>query len=72
MHKYFLVYWPEEQSVSAVTNEAISWPSACEFEVGAECEVTVRRQTYRGKIAARGDFLCIHVLCFTKVLPILS
>ena len=65
MHKYYLVYWPGEESVTAVSAEAISYPPLHELEVGVDCEVTIRRQTHKGKIAARGNIkfcmLYVHI-----------
>lgn len=41
--------------MTAVSAEAISCPPPHQLEVGVDCEVTIRRQTHRGKIAARGS-----------------
>ena len=58
------MYWPEEESIIAVRSQTISWSSTCTYEldVGAQCEVVVRNQSYKGKIAARGDFFAFKLL----------
>ena len=73
MHKYYLVDWPEEESVTAVSAEAISCPPPHQLEVGVDCEVTIRRQTHRGKIAAKGNNSYVNstVLLLTANLPLL-
>ena len=55
MYRYFVIYWPEEGSVSTVERDAISCSSGREFNIGVDCDVTVKRQKYKGRIAARGN-----------------
>ena len=75
MYMYFLVYWPEEESVSTVERDAISCPSGCDLSVGAKCEVAVRRQKYKGRIAAKGNRLfgiCCNLFLMNKVVRIIE
>ncbi len=56
MHKYYLVFWPEEQSVSSVKIESITSPAQEELKCGTECTVKIKKQLHCGKIAATGTF----------------
>jgi len=53
-NRYYLVYWPEEQSVSSVRSDGITSPSLVDLKVGVDCKVSLGRRLYNGKIAATG------------------
>jgi len=36
-NRYYLVYWPEEQSVSSVRSDGITSPSLVDLKVGVDC-----------------------------------
>ncbi len=57
MHRYYLVYWPEERSVSTVKSNGICSPSLEELKVGVGCKVSIGRRLYDGKIAATGTYM---------------
>ena len=54
--EHYLVYWPEEDSVSVVPVENVQ--EKC--EVGKECEVKLGRKCYKGKVCAIGK-LCLKL-----------
>ena len=47
---FMLVYWPEKESMTVVKRSATSI-----VEVGEDCQVTIRRKQYSGKVAAKGQ-----------------
>lgn len=49
--KFYLVHWPEEDSVSVVSEEAISKGKK---ELGQTCSVRIGKKMFPGRIAATG------------------
>ena len=50
---HLLVYWPEEESVTAASTSAVTFVNDS-GSVGSECEVTVKNKKHTGIIAAKG------------------
>ena len=63
---YCLIYWTDEESVSAVCAESIVQPSPSQMVVGDECEVKCGRRTHKGLLSATGKlaWLGFFFLCF--------
>ena len=53
---FFLIYWPEEESVTAVPSKRIVEPSSDSLGVGDYCQVKHARTVYEGKVAAVGKY----------------
>ena len=51
---YYLVFWPDEESVSAVHKNSIASQPVEALETGMECQVKQGTKVYSGKIAATG------------------
>ena len=51
---YCLVYWMDEESVSAVCAENIVQPSPSQMVVGDECQVKCGRRMHKGLLSATG------------------
>ena len=51
---YYVVYWSDEQSVSAVHKNSIHSPAPEAITTGAECQIKDGTKLYAGKIAASG------------------
>ena len=49
MDNYYLVHWPDEESVSVVSGDTLS-----SDKIGENCKVKVHRKEYVGKILAKG------------------
>ena len=50
---HLLVYWPEEESVTAASTSAVTFVNDS-GSVGSECEVTVKNKKHKGIIAVKG------------------
>ena len=59
---HLLVYWPAEGNVTAISVNAVNGLSTT-FMVGEECEVTVNKKVYNGKVAAKGTNIT-HIILY--------
>lgn len=51
---YHLVYWANEQSVSAVPKSCIKSPAPEAITIGTDCQIKDGTKLYSGRIAASG------------------
>ena len=51
---HYLIFWPEEESVSTVCEQAIVSPDVGARNVGAGCKVKATGKVYGGVIAGNG------------------
>ena len=61
--QYVLVFWPEESSISVVSEEDIVSPQLHKIESGVDCRVKVGRNVWPGKVAAVGKTNCSTYTC---------
>lgn len=77
---YCLVYWPDEESVTALKTNMIHSPVPSDLKVGDSCDVAICKKMHSGKLAAKGEFhlyvsVYVHVLhvhvCVHAIFPLL-
>ena len=67
---HYLIFWPEEKSVTVVSGQSIVSPiSLSARTVGADCTVRSTGKVYSGRIAGRGKLEQIKIMdsCFMYV-----
>ena len=52
---YYLIFWPEEDSVSVVIRSSIVGSDFDTLDVETECQVKQRSKLFSGKVAASGE-----------------
>ena len=62
VESYCLVYWMDEESVSAVCAESIVQPLPSQIVVGDECEVKCGRRTHKGLLSATGKLAWLGII----------
>ena len=56
---HLLIYWPAEDSVTAVSACAVN--NSSNLNVGEECEISVNKKGYNGRVAAKGSTNAIYI-----------
>ena len=56
--QYVLVFWPEESSISVVSEKEIVSPELHKIESGVDCRVKIGKNVWPGKVAAIGKSYC--------------
>ena len=69
---YYLIFWPEEDSVSVVIRSSIVGSDFDTLDVGTECQVKQRSKLFSGKVAASGEKKLILTCSIGYIINILS
>lgn len=64
---HFLIYWPGEESVTAVSASTVRG-TTLNASVGEEVQVTVNNKGYNGRVAAKGTHMLTYIIYYYKQL----
>ena len=64
---HFLINWPDEESVTAVSASTVRG-TTLNASIGEEVQVTVNNKGYNGRVAAKGTHMLTYIIYYYKQL----